>query len=65
MWWSTHNPERLVSCGKDGLLVLHRMEQKQSPLSYACDMALDIAPDGLVGVAGKSPRSDADIYLFI
>ncbi|VDO18638.1 unnamed protein product [Heligmosomoides polygyrus] len=51
----------MVSCGKDGLLVLHRMEQKQSPLSYACDMALDIAPDGLVGVAGKSPRSDADM----
>ncbi|VDL69357.1 unnamed protein product [Nippostrongylus brasiliensis] len=38
----------------DGLLVLHRMEQKQSPLSYACDMALDVAPDGLVGVAANS-----------
>ncbi|WKY02079.1 hypothetical protein Q1695_015805 [Nippostrongylus brasiliensis] len=54
MWWSMRNPERIVSCGKDGLLVLHRMEQKQSPLSYACDMALDVAPDGLVGVAANS-----------
>ncbi|VDO48236.1 unnamed protein product [Haemonchus placei] len=53
MWWSIQDPERIVSCGKDGLLVLHRMEQKQSPLSYACDMALDVAPDGLVGVAGE------------
>ncbi|XGW13453.1 hypothetical protein V3C99_000072 [Haemonchus contortus] len=54
MWWSIQDPERIVSCGKDGLLVLHRMEQKQSPLSYACDMALDVAPDGLVGVAANS-----------
>lgn len=53
MWWSAQHPERIVSCGKDGLLVLHRMEQKQSPLSYACDVALDIAPDGLIGVASE------------
>ncbi|KAK6016592.1 hypothetical protein OSTOST_17923, partial [Ostertagia ostertagi] len=54
MWWNIQDPDRIVSSGKDGLLVLHRMEQKQSPLSYACDMALDVAPDGLVGVAANS-----------
>ncbi|KHJ88031.1 Sec23/Sec24 zinc finger, partial [Oesophagostomum dentatum] len=30
------------------------MDQRQSPLSYACDVALDIAPDGLIGVATNS-----------
>ncbi|EYC17301.1 hypothetical protein Y032_0031g2383 [Ancylostoma ceylanicum] len=54
IWWSAQHPERIVSCGKDGLLVLHWMDQKQSPLSYACDVALDIAPDGLIGVATNS-----------
>ncbi|KAK6038686.1 hypothetical protein COOONC_23811 [Cooperia oncophora] len=54
MWWNIQDPDRIVSSGKDGLLVLHHMDQKQSPLSYACDMALDLAPDGLVGVAANS-----------
>ncbi|KAJ1371670.1 hypothetical protein KIN20_033657 [Parelaphostrongylus tenuis] len=54
IWWSLRHPDRLVSCGKDGLLVLHRMEQKQSPLTYACDVALDVAPDGLIAVAANS-----------
>uniref|UniRef100_A0A158PAG2 GATOR2 complex protein WDR24 n=1 Tax=Angiostrongylus cantonensis TaxID=6313 RepID=A0A158PAG2_ANGCA len=54
IWWSLRHPNRIVSCGKDGLLVLHRMEQKQSPLTYACDVALDIAPDGLIAVAANS-----------
>ncbi|KIH56592.1 hypothetical protein ANCDUO_13227 [Ancylostoma duodenale] len=54
IWWSAQHPERIVSCGKDGLLVRHWMDQKQSPLSYACDVALDIAPDGLIGVATNS-----------
>ncbi|KAK6745026.1 hypothetical protein RB195_011627 [Necator americanus] len=54
MWWSAQHPDRIVSCGKDGLLILHKMDQKQSPLSYACDVTLDIAPDGLIGVAANS-----------
>uniref|UniRef100_A0A1I7W790 GATOR2 complex protein WDR24 n=1 Tax=Heterorhabditis bacteriophora TaxID=37862 RepID=A0A1I7W790_HETBA len=54
VWWSAAHPERFVSCGKDGLLVLHYLEQKQSPLTYACDVAVDISPDGLLGVAANS-----------
>ncbi|VDM72383.1 unnamed protein product, partial [Strongylus vulgaris] len=55
MWWNAQQPERIVSCGKDGLLVLHKMDQRQSPLAYACDVALDIAPDGLIGRTPYDP----------
>ncbi|CAB3402615.1 unnamed protein product [Caenorhabditis bovis] len=40
-----------LSCGKDGLLILHALDSGHVPISYACDVPLDVAPDGAVAVA--------------
>uniref|UniRef100_A0A8R1HQ74 NopRA1 domain-containing protein n=1 Tax=Caenorhabditis japonica TaxID=281687 RepID=A0A8R1HQ74_CAEJA len=52
--WPSNDFDVFMSCGKDGLIVLHNIDSGHAPINYACDVAFDITPDGCMGLAVNS-----------
>ncbi|KAF1762269.1 hypothetical protein GCK72_010531 [Caenorhabditis remanei] len=64
--WPTNDFDVFLTCGKDGLVVLHNIDSGHAPISYACDVAFDVTPDGTMGVAVNSEihaKNDAELEL--
>lgn len=51
--WKEDDSETFLSAGKDGLLVMHFVENAHHPMNHVSDVAVDISPAGTVAVAGK------------
>ncbi|CAI2348221.1 unnamed protein product [Caenorhabditis sp. 36 PRJEB53466] len=52
--WPISDFDVFLTCGKDGLLMMHNMDTGHTPLSYACDVSFDVTPDGTIGIAVNS-----------
>ncbi|VDN03974.1 unnamed protein product [Thelazia callipaeda] len=52
--WKNDDSEVFLSAGKDGLLVMHFVENGHRPMNHVSDIAVDIAPSGTVLVAVSS-----------
>ncbi|UMM22456.1 hypothetical protein L5515_003661 [Caenorhabditis briggsae] len=52
--WPSNDFDVFMTCGKDGLVVLHNIDSGHAPISFACDVAFDITPDGTMGLAVNS-----------
>ncbi|NP_001368730.1 WDR59/RTC1-like RING zinc finger domain-containing protein [Caenorhabditis elegans] len=62
--WPSTDFDVFMTCGKDGLVVLHNIDSGHAPISFACDVAFDITPDGTMGLAVNSEihaKNDADL----
>lgn len=52
--WKEDDSEIFLSAGKDGLLVMHFVENAHHPMNHVSDVAVDISPAGTVAVAVSS-----------
>uniref|UniRef100_A0A1I7TMQ3 GATOR2 complex protein WDR24 n=1 Tax=Caenorhabditis tropicalis TaxID=1561998 RepID=A0A1I7TMQ3_9PELO len=62
--WPSNNQDVFLTCGKDGQVVLHNIDSGHAPISFACDVAFDITPDGMMGLAINSEihaKNDAEL----
>ncbi|CAJ0581219.1 unnamed protein product, partial [Mesorhabditis spiculigera] len=50
-WRSYDDQNMLVTCGKDGRVFVHTIDDAIKPHQFANDCAVDLAPDGLFAVA--------------
>lgn len=54
MVWPADDANVFLSAGKDGLLVMHFVENAQHPINHVSDVALDISPSGVIAIASQS-----------
>ncbi|CAL2036344.1 unnamed protein product [Caenorhabditis brenneri] len=62
--WPSNDSDVFLTCGKDGVVVLHNIDSGHAPISFACDVAFDITPDGTIGLAVNSEihaKNDAEL----
>ncbi|KAM3722641.1 GATOR complex protein [Dirofilaria immitis] len=52
--WKENDSEVFLSAGKDGLLVMHFVENAHHPMNHVSDIAVDISPAGTIAVAVSS-----------
>uniref|UniRef100_A0A8R1XZU4 WD_REPEATS_REGION domain-containing protein n=1 Tax=Onchocerca volvulus TaxID=6282 RepID=A0A8R1XZU4_ONCVO len=52
--WKENDAEIFLSAGKDGLLVMHFVENAHHPMNHVSDVAVDISPTGTIAVAVSS-----------
>ncbi|KAL4003671.1 WD domain G-beta repeat family protein [Acanthocheilonema viteae] len=55
--WKEDDSEIFLSAGKDGLLVMHFVENAHHPMNHVSDVAVDISPAGTIAVAVSSQLS--------